>query len=159
MQHSECSPGGFTLVEVVVVMAVLAVMAALSTGPVQRLRDAAALHQARHIVTAAVGAASSAGARYGGPAVLEIDAAGEALELRVDTAGPGRSAVPLTVRRYDLAVGARVDLESDRDRICFDPRGVGVARPPCRSTGGTFVLRVGRYTDTVRLSAVGRVRP
>jgi prepilin-type N-terminal cleavage/methylation domain-containing protein len=150
---------GFTALELVVVLAIAATLAAMALPAVARVRTSAALQNARHAVVSTLALARATAIRYGRPVVVRVDPAADRLWIEADTTVSGGGAAADTVRTLYLSDEWRVDLESDRAAICFDGRGLGTTAAECPLPGATLVLAREGRADTVRVSAVGRVVP
>lgn len=149
---------GFTLVELIVAVALLALLGGLAGPPVQRIRERAALQNARHMVTSALSLASATGSQWGRTTYLRIDPIRDELRVVVDTGLVGSGEDAIVVRAYDMAGDLGVDVSSNRTTLCFDSRGVGTYGTDCPDTGGWISLAFRGGADTLFITSVGRVR-
>jgi prepilin-type N-terminal cleavage/methylation domain-containing protein len=138
---------GFTLVELLIVLAVLGVLMGMSMPQLGRWRDAAAATGARDELAARLARTRVAAATNGGAAlVLDVRTG----RYRVDL-GDGTSAV-----EGDLAERYGVVVESagvqDSLVLRYDALGIG------RMTGRTILLRRGAAVAGIVVSPYGRFR-
>ena len=117
-----------------------------------------AVGDARSLVTSSVAAARAAAVRFGRVSYLVLDAAGDRLLVQVDTSSLG-GAAPASLGEVDLWEELSVNLVATQPLLCFDPRGLTVAVSPCTGTGAVVRLQRGAFTDSVVVSATGRVVP
>lgn len=135
---------GTTVIELVVVMLVVALMAAISFG---RLRDAmdrsaarGAIQEAASIFSLARRSAVTRRATVG----VVIDTGGGVILARA----AGRE-----LGRQNLRARYGVRLSSSRDSMAYDPRGLGYG-----AANLTVVARRGRGAETLFVSRLGRTR-
>lgn len=147
---------GFSLLEVLIVITILALSYAVALPAISRARVTAAVQNSRHIVASSVSLARATAIRYGRPAVMRLDPDGERLWIEVDTSVAGVGALD-TVGAFDFAAEMRVDLESDRSGLCFNGRGIGTTGRDCPLAGGVIVLSLRHRSDTVVVTPLGRV--
>jgi hypothetical protein len=117
-----------------------------------------AVGEARSKVTSSVAAARAAAVRFGRVSYLILDAAGDRLLVQVDTSALG-GGLPASLGELDLWKELSVNLGSTQPLLCFDPRGLAVAVSPCTGQGAVVRLQRGEFTDSVVVSAIGRVVP
>jgi len=147
-------PRGFTLVEVLVVVAVVGIIAALASAPLARMRTSAAVQSGRAQVTSALSLAQATAVRWGRTTTVGIDTVRETLSIRIDTA---RTASPaIVVRTYDLRE-LGVQLVSNRTALCYSSRGVGTTAADCPSTGAQLIVSTRGRADTISVNSAGRV--
>ena len=136
---------GFTLIEILVCLAVLAMLLAVAAPPAFRWRDAAAVRAARDELAAGLGWARMAAAAHGGAALLldpltgrYVVGTGKRLDPPVDLAG-----------RYGVAIdpGTRAPVT-----FRYDALGIG------RITSRTVRFRRGAAEAGLTVSAYGRYR-
>lgn len=147
----------FTLVEMIVIIAVIGVMAVIALPSFQRIRTSAALQSGRAAATSTLAAARATATAWGRTAVVRIDGPGNALWAVVDTGAAGNGVDTMVVGRVDLGGDLGLDLRSDRTTLCFNSRGVGTVARECPETGATLVLRYGNVADTLWVNVAGRV--
>lgn len=150
---------GFSALELILVLVVMAIVAAFAIPAVGAMRTAAAVQNGRHGVESALSLARAAAIQYGRPSVLHIDPAGERLWVEVDTTVAGTGTALDTVRVFAIGEELQVDLESDRLALCFDGRGIGTTGTPCPAAGAVITLTRAGKMAIVRVSATGRVLP
>lgn len=137
---------GYTLTELVLVLAVLAVLLAIALPPVGRWRDRAAVRAARDELAGAVAWTRMAAATRGG-AALAVDPATGRVWTR---ARDGADSAPV-----DLPGRYGVQVETGTEGVVllqYDALGIG------RATSRTFTLRRGGAVAGVTVSAYGRHR-
>jgi prepilin-type N-terminal cleavage/methylation domain-containing protein len=135
---------GYTLVELVIVLAVLAVVCGIGVRAIGRQLD-------RVAVVDAIGEAAAAMARARDEALarhamvsVHIDTAERILTLH--TSG-------VRLPRHALGHAHGVSLATTRDSIVFDARGLGYG-----AANLTLVARRGSAAETLVVSRLGRVR-
>ncbi|NNF14300.1 MAG: prepilin-type N-terminal cleavage/methylation domain-containing protein [Gemmatimonadetes bacterium] len=136
---------GYTLLELVAVLTLLAVGAAAAVPSVRRFADEASVMAARERVTRTLLRGRTAAVQVGGSVVTIVASPATA---RVSAAGTVLHEVPLGDRR------TTVHLPSGRDSLTlrFDALGLG------RFTSATIALRRGEADAALVLSSYGRVR-
>jgi type IV fimbrial biogenesis protein FimT len=149
---------GFTILELVFVVAIATVLLGIAAPRLLNVSARVAVGDARSKVTSAVATARGAAVRFGRTSYLVLDAAGDRLLVQVDTSALG-GALPASLGEVDLWDDLAVNLTATQPMLCFDPRGLAVAASPC--TGQGVVVRLSRagVSDSVVVSAVGRVSP
>ncbi len=148
---------GFTLVEMVTVLMLLAVVLSISVPPLIRIREEASIDSGRSQVTSALWVSRSVGTRWGRTAVLTIDTVGDILAVRVDTSGLMGTADSVLVREFRLGDELGIDLGADRSALCFNSRGIGVTSSACPDLGAVITVKKNSRIDTVRVNSAGRV--
>ncbi len=121
------------------------------------MRVDASVQNSKAAVVSALSLARATAMRYGRPAGLQIDAAGDRVWVEVDTTSVGDGTAVDTLGSFDFAAKLNVDLMSDRTSFCFDGRGVGTTSTTCPLAGGEIVVRRQTRADTVVVSPLGRV--
>ena len=121
-----------------------------------RIRTKAALQNGRAAVTNALSTARSASTRWGRTSVLRIDARSDVLWTVIDTGSAGFGSDTVVLRRIDLRKEMGIDLESNRNALCFNSRGVGTTGAQCRATGAVIILGYGASADTLHINSAGR---
>lgn len=140
---------GYTLTELVVVLAVLAVLLGIAMPPVGRWRDRTAVRTARDELAAALAWTRMAAAASGG-AALAVDPETGRIWIRTAGGSEWRDSPPINLRarygvRFDPGAGAVI-------RLPYDALGIG------RFASRTFTLRRGAAVAGVTVSAYGRYR-
>ncbi len=151
------SRGGFTLVEVLIALVLLALIYAVALPSIGRSRVSAAVHNSKYVVISTLSLARATAMRYGRPAVLRLDAARDRIWIEVDTTEAGSGAAVDSLGYFDFTKELRVKLESNRASLCFDGRGIGTTGAACPEAGAAIVLSLAHRADTVVVSPLGRV--
>ncbi len=134
----------FTLVELVLVITLLALLAAIGLSTLRRQLDRLAVRHAVRDAALAVARARDEALAQHTIVTVRIDTAAAALTLR---ARDRRLAVHALGRTHGVA------LSSTRDSIAFDVRGLGYG-----AANLTLVARRGSAADTLIVSRLGRTR-
>jgi len=135
---------GHSLPELVVVLAIMAVLAGLAAPRVAHAVDVAAVHSASHVVASVLAGARRAALQRGERVAVVIDSTSGIVR-----AGPADR--PLLVGVIGAATGAI--LSASRDSIAFGPTGLGYG-----AANTSIIVRRGGAADTVVVSREGRVR-
>ncbi len=150
------SATGFTLVEVLIALALVALAYTIAMPAIGRGRISAAVHNAKYVVVSNLSLARATAMRFGRPAVVRFDSYRERIWIEVDTTVAGSGVVD-SLGYFDLAHDLQVNLESNRSSLCFDGRGVGTTTANCPEAGAIIVVSLAGKADTVLVSATGRV--
>jgi prepilin-type N-terminal cleavage/methylation domain-containing protein len=135
---------GFSLLELIVVLAIAGIILALALPLLTNVRDAAGVRGAVEELGVLYAAARQEAIARRAAVTVRLDTAGRAVELRVAGA--------LLVRRA-LGETYGVSLGTNRDSTVYDPRGIGFGL-----SNVTIVVRRGTKVDTLAVSRLGRVR-
>lgn len=152
------SSSGMTLIEVVIVLVIVGLIAAISVQSVgPSFRRSATRASSDQFITAHRLARATA-VRYGRLAELHIEASTGRLWVEVDTSQAG---VQDTIGTRDLADGA-LSVSSNRTLLCFDARGLPTTRQTtqgetCEGPDARLIFTVGDRADTVDITALGKV--
>jgi prepilin-type N-terminal cleavage/methylation domain-containing protein len=136
-------PRGFTLVEVLLVLAVAGILGALALPPLIAMRDRASVRAAATAAAAAFDAARALAITRARRAAVHVDTS--RARLVVHSFGD-------TVLRVPLGDGWGVRVAASRDSTAFAPDGLGYG-----AANLSLVLSRGSSADTVTLSRLGRV--
>lgn len=139
-------------------VAIAAILLGIAAPRLAHVSGRVAVGDARSRVTASVAAARAAAVRFGRVGYLVLDAAGDRLLVQVDTSSLGEAPLA-SLGEVDLWDELAVNLSSTQPLLCFDPRGLTVAASPCTGSGAVVRLQRGEFTDSVVVSAAGRVLP
>ncbi len=146
---------GFTLIEMLMAVAVLGLMAAIAIPGVVGIRDAAALRAGRQQVVAALGAAQSAAVQKGKTSTLTLT--GSSLVVSVLS---GAANTPVTVLGpHDLASQYRMTVTpvgTTPGTLSYNARGLVTPTP---SATLVYRLEVNAARDSVCVSAAGVIMP
>lgn len=138
------STSGTTLVELLIVLAILATTAALAIPRAARFVDRTAVHAAIDAIASACALARGAAVMRGTFVTVTIDTAGAAVKV---------SAGADTLLARPLDFGGTVRLSASRARVVYDRIGLGYG-----ASNTTVIARRGRAADTLYTSRLGRVR-
>ena len=147
---------GFTLLEVIITVFLLAIIAAIGTPKLSAaLRRRVTQSAADQFVTAQ-SLARATSLRYGRVAQLHIDPATTRFWVDVDTSanGVGQRATIWYVR--NLARPGLV-MSSNRSLLCYDARGLPLVLGACESGDATVIFTATDKADTVRTAVLGKV--
>ena len=135
---------GHTLIEMLAVLTIIGVLAAMAAPNVRVARDQAIVRDAATEIVATLDAARSAALRRGTLAVAAFDTVrGEARVIaETDT---------LLVHQIGTELG--VTLSASRDSVVYGPSGRGYG-----ASNTTLIVTRGGMADTVTVSRLGRVR-
>ncbi len=141
---SRRAPRGYTLIELVLVMSLLAIGAATIISAGTRLRDALAVHGAAREVVSLLAMARERAAAVGARTAVRVDAAEGRVLVHCGADTLARLAVQA---QYDVRLGAT------RDSLAYQPSGLAYGAANLRIT-----LSRGASHDTITVSRLGRVR-
>lgn len=136
--------GGTTLVELTIVLALVAILAAIAIPALGRRRDQGAVRQATQSLTDALAVARDVALAGAAPVAVELDDATAAITVH--------SAAD-TIERHELGALLGVTLHSSRDSMAYGPDGLGVG-----AANLTAIIGRGAAAETVVVSRLGRVR-
>ncbi len=144
---------GFTMMELLISIGVLAILAAITTPKIVTQRQAAQRRAATRQFVSAHSVTRSTAVRYGRRAELHIDPSALRFWVVVDT---GQTAgVTDTVRMVSLDA-AQLTMSSDRTILCFDSRGLATTAGACETADALVTFAEPSKTDTVRFTALGQ---
>lgn len=149
---------GFSLIEMLLVLTLVAILLGIAVPALVTSNSSVALTNARARVSSAVSMARAASDRYGRTAYLVLDAAADEVRVEADTSTDGGQTA-VVLHRLDLWSELRINLRATDPLLCLDPRGFTVSVPPCPGTGVVAYLDRDASTDSVVVSANGRVAP
>ena len=142
---------GFTVMEMMTVMAIMAIIFAMAMPKITSTRQSANLHSARDQVATALATAKAAAVQKGRGAQFHIS--GNTMYVQADTNSAGLQATVLRSIPLNTRFGVTITLRDQRDTmISFDPRGVGSTG----SNGTARIILVGATaSDSVCVSKMG----
>src|ERR1051325_6211551 len=135
---------GYSLIELVMVIALIGILTAFAAPRYAAMRDAAAVHAAAGEIGRVFSTAREMAVARRSPVAVEIDTAGGALELR----NLGQALLRRELKRTYL-----VFLSTNRDSMVYDARGLGYG-----ASNLSLVVRRGKVVDTFVVSRLGRTR-
>lgn len=141
---------GFSFPELLIVMALMALLYAMSAPKIGALKTGASLRSAKDQLAASVATARAAAVQKGRQSRFIVN--GNWIRVEVDTSATGNMAV-IKMIQLDSLYRARVTVRQNVDTIlAYDPRGYGRV-----NSGGTaiYVLTVGNQSDSVCVSQLG----
>ncbi|MEI6739523.1 MAG: GspH/FimT family protein [Gemmatimonadaceae bacterium] len=138
------APRGYTLIELVLVMSLLAIGAATIVSAGTRLRDALAVHGAAREVASLLAMARDRAAAVGMRTAVRVDAAQGAILVHCGAD---------TLARLAVQAQYAVQLSVTRDSLAYQPSGLAYGAANSRIT-----LSRGASHDTITVSRLGRVR-
>lgn len=141
---------GFTLTEMIIVVAMLGLVMLVSLPRFGGLHEASRVRSARQEVEAAIATARAAAIQKGYPARLHL--AGHSIQVVVDTTAAGDSVTVIPLKPLDGTYGVRLNVT--HSVITFDSRGFA-------SAGGPVTVRLlgDTRSDSVCLTALGQIMP
>ena len=143
---------GFSLIEMLIVISIMGVLVAvLMPSMVTSFRQRATRGAVdRLAMTHSLARATSV--RFGRVAELRIDAINARFWVEVDTSGTGIRDTIGTVNQLE-----GVTMSSDRERLCFDSRGLATSRGQCEPGNALVQFSLAGRTDTFQTTALGKV--
>ena len=148
---------GFTLLEVIIVLALLAVVAAIGTPRLQAALRRRTTQTAVDQLAQAHSLARATAIRYGRVAQLHIDAATKRFWVDVDTSANGVGQRATIWYARDLTQSALTAMSSNRSLLCFDARGLPLVLGACESGDATVIFTAQEKADTLKTAALGKI--
>lgn len=146
---------GFTILELVIVLVLASLAIAIATPSLSSAFRKTGLRASMDEFISTHSLARSAAVRHGRTAELHIDDTNGRFWVEVDTG---------TTVSFNDTVGVVKDvttkdvtLYSDRAMVCFDARGLPTTRGSCEAADATLVFVTAARTDTLTITALGRV--
>ncbi|HXH63201.1 MAG TPA: GspH/FimT family pseudopilin [Gemmatimonadales bacterium] len=137
---------GFSLLELMIVLAIVAIVTALAVPSLGDIMDWVAADGAAHDVTTALAVARATAVSQSTLVRVEIGADSLRIDIRMDGVwGPYRS--------FSGPSARGVQLEVSNPEVVFGPSGLGWG-----TANSTITLRRGARVETVTTSRVGRVK-
>lgn len=151
---------GFSVMELMLVITVIGILAAITVPAAVRSRARADLHAARNALASAIGLARQVATQYGRLGQLHIDPDRNVFWVTVDTGSAPGQPVQDTVGEM-VHVGPMfggVRLRANRRLLCFNSRGLGTAAGDCELPNATIVFERLTLAETLTVSRLGRTR-
>lgn len=148
--------GGFTLLEIIITMSLLAVIAAMGAPRLSAALRRRTTQTAVDEFATAHSLARATAVRYGRVAQLHISPATRSFWIDVDTSGNAlgqRATVWYTHKLTDTAVV----MTSNRALLCFDARGLPYTTAPCEAGDAQIVFTALDKADTLRTASLGKI--
>lgn len=146
---------GITLADMVLALTLVGVALAVATPPLAKLYKRNATRLAAGELVTAHRLARSMALEHGRVAELHIDAAGDRFWVQVDTGYAGSLSDTIGAVRNVGELGVRIS--SNRSLLCFDSRGLPTVRSYCDEADAIVVFSREDKSDTVNISAFGKV--
>jgi prepilin-type N-terminal cleavage/methylation domain-containing protein len=146
---------GFTLLEVIIVLALLAVVAAMGAPRLQASLRRRTTQTAVDQLATAHSLARATAVRYGRVAQLHIDAGAKKFWVDVDTSANGVGQRATIWYTRDLS--GLTAMSSTRSTLCFDARGLPLVLGACEAGDATVIFTAQEKADTLRTAALGKI--
>lgn len=146
---------GFTLVELMIVVVLMGLMAMIAIPQLVKSNPQRAVRGAGDRFVTTYSMAQSIAVRYGRLAQLRIDTTTARFWVEVDTSRTGGVKDTVGVMQYVGEGG--LTISSTRTRLCFDARGLPTTPPPCDPADATVTFSKSGRTNTVQITALGKV--
>jgi len=147
---------GFTLLEVIIVLALLAVVAAMGAPKLSAALRRRTTQTAADQFATAHSLARATALRYGRVAQLHIDAAATRFWVDVDTSANGVGQRATIWYERKLSQPGLV-MTSNRSLLCFDARALPLVLGACESGDATVIFTATDRADTVKIAALGKI--
>jgi len=145
---------GFTLLEAAIVMAIVGLLSVVAVPKLTVVWRGNVARGSKDRFALAHSLARSTALRYGRLAQLHVDAPNARFWVDVDTSS-GNGVLDTVGLVHDLQ--GQVTMTSTRSLLCFDSRGLAVTRGACGAPDATVTFAVAGRTDTVTVTALGKV--
>jgi prepilin-type N-terminal cleavage/methylation domain-containing protein len=147
---------GFTLLEVIIVLALLAVIAAMGAPRLSAALRRRTTQTAADQFATAHSLARATAVRYGRVAQLHIDAGTRRFWVDVDTSANNIGQRATIWYTRDLTQPSLV-MASNRSLLCFDARGLPLVLGACEAGDATVIFTMREKADTVTTAALGKI--
>jgi prepilin-type N-terminal cleavage/methylation domain-containing protein len=148
--------GGFTLLEIIIVLALLAVIAAMGAPKLSAALRRRTTQTAADQFATAHSLARVTALRYGRVAQLHIDATTTRFWVDVDTSANGVGQRATIWYERNLSQPGLV-MSSNRSLLCFDARALPLVLGACESGDATVIFTATDRADTVKTAALGKI--
>lgn len=148
----KASERGFTVVELLLIMALLAALAIIVNPPIAPFAQRASASAAADEFMAFHELARSTAIKYGQLTELHLDPSSGRYWVQARGAQTASTDILATVSDLEKR-GVR--MTTDRRLLCFDARGVATGRGACGTGLATVVFSVQNHQDTVWITAAG----
>jgi len=156
VRRARAPRGGFTLLEIMIALVVVAVVYAIALPAIGRTRVSASVHNARHALVSTISLTRATAIRFGRTAVLRLDSEHDRVWVEADTTMAATGQV-VTLGHFDFRQQLNVDLASNRSSLCFNGRGIGTTSATCTQPGAVIMLTLSGQAEVVYVSPTGRV--
>jgi prepilin-type N-terminal cleavage/methylation domain-containing protein len=147
---------GFTLLEVIIVLALLAVIAAMGAPKLSAALRRRTTQTAADQFATAHSLARATALRYGRVAQLHIDAAATRFWVDVDTSANGVGQRATIWYERKLSQPGLV-MTSNRSLLCFDARALPLVLGACEAGDATVIFTATDRADTVKIAGLGKI--
>jgi prepilin-type N-terminal cleavage/methylation domain-containing protein len=148
--------GGFTLLEVIITMSLLAILAALGTPKLSAELRRRTTQTATDEFATAHSLARSIAVRYGRVAQLHISPSTRSFWIDVDTSGNALRQ-RATVWYIHQLTDSAVVMTSNRTLLCFDARGIPYTAAPCEAGDAQITFTAREESDTLNIASLGKI--
>jgi type IV fimbrial biogenesis protein FimT len=148
--------GGFTLLEIIITMSLLAVVAAMGTPKLSAALRRRTTQTTVDQLVAAQSLARTTAVRYGRVAQLHIDASTARFWVDVDTSGTGVNQRATIWYARNLSQ-PNFTMTSNRSLLCFDARGLPTTVAPCEAADAQIIFRALEKADTLNIASLGKI--
>jgi len=142
------------MVEVMFVVVISGMVTAIGVPKLRNSLRQRAVRAAGNELVLAHSLARSTALRFGRSAQLRIDVARGRFWVDVDTSGTD---LRDTIGVVHSVAEQNMQISSNRAVLCFDARGLAVINATCSAGDALIVLRSQNWTDTVRITPLGKV--
>jgi len=145
---------GFTIIEAMCVLVLSGMITAIGVPPLRDALRRRVVRAAGNELVLAHSLARSTALRFGRGAQLRIDVTRGRFWVDVDTSGTG---IRDTIGVLHSLAEQDVQISSNRAVLCFDARGLAAINATCSAGAALIVLKSKSWTDTVRITPLGKV--
>ena len=151
-QNPKGSSGGFTLIELMVVVVVVGAMLAIGLPFYRDATRKSDVHGAMDVISVLHGLTKQTAVQRGRVARLVMDPSnGTMVVVATNLGGTGVDTVG-RVQSIASRFGARFTTSPSRDTLTFTPRGLGV-----EASNTLIIVQKGNVYDTITVSSAGRL--
>lgn len=153
---SKTTQRGFTMVETVVVLAVIGIVAAIAGPKISAALQRRTTASAADEFALTYSLSRSTAIRYARVAQLHIDPAANRFWVDVDTSATG-SGQRATVAYVRDVSSTGLTMSSTRSLLCFDARGLPSLSGSCEAADAKVIFSDGTMADTIVTTALGKI--
>ena len=145
---------GFTVIELMFVVVISGLITAIGMPKLRNALRQRAVRAAGNELVLSHSLARSTALRFGRGAQLRIDVTEGRFWVDVDTSGTGMRD---TIGVVHSLAEQDIQISSNRAVLCFDARGLAAINATCSAGDALIVLRSQNWTETVRITPLGKV--